>query len=460
MIDRPRAHPRCAPASLLARGSLLGLILFLATAAAAWAGGNIDPTNKHAWGATVGWVNFAPDQGGVTVFSDHLEGYAWAENAGWIRLGTCSGVSCRHDNSTASNYGVNNDGAGNLSGYAWSAAVGWINFDPDGPQRVIINPATGDFSGFAWGENVGWISFQGASPAYKVNTTWRPAGGPVGRIDPTRQSAWSTNAGWIRFAPDSGGVTVCSGHLEGYAWGENIGWIRLGTHTGCGTHTYANTSPADYGVNRNPATGALSGYAWSASAGWINFAPANGGVAISQTGEFSGYAWGEAIGWISFSGRASNTTPYQVALAGPTAVTLAEFGAVQQGDMVLVTWETASELDNRGFNLYRGTSPVEPDRRLNPALIPSQSQGSPAGFVYTWEDRADLALGQTYYYWLEDVDVNGAMTRHGPVSVTFQTPTAVTLSRFDASPAAGAALPWLWVVAGVAAALGVWRMRR
>ena len=61
-----------------------------------------------------------------------------------------------------------------------------------------------------------------------------------GQHRPRNKWAWGTNAGWINFAPDNGGVTVYSDHLEGYAWGENIGWIRLGTYTGGGSHTYAN----------------------------------------------------------------------------------------------------------------------------------------------------------------------------------------------------------------------------
>jgi hypothetical protein len=102
---------------------------------------------------------------------------------------------------------------------------------------------------------------------------------------------------------------------------------------------------------------------------------------------------------------------------------------------VLLTWETASELDNVGFNLYRGTSPTEPDRQLNELLIPSQSLGNPGGFVYTWEDRADLVPGTTYYYWVEDVDIAGVATRHGPVSVDYTGPTAVTLSSLEAATA-------------------------
>ncbi|MCB0043198.1 MAG: hypothetical protein KDE23_26100, partial [Caldilinea sp.] len=66
----------------------------------------------------------------------------------------------------------------------------------------------------------------------------------------------------------------------------------------------------------------------------------------------------------------------------------------------------------------------------------------------------------SYYYWLQDLDTSGTLTMHGPVSVDYVTPTAVTLSDVQASPAAGAAtLPWLWIVAGGGAALALGRPR-
>ena len=146
---------------------------------------------------------------------------------------------------------------------------------------------------------------------------------------------------------------------------------------------------------------------------------------------------------------------------GQLAVTLTSFEAIYQGDRILLIWETASELDNRGFNLYRGTSPDGWDRQLNTALIPSQSQGNPGGFVYTWLDDVDLVPGTSYYYWLQDLDTSGALTMHGPVSVDYTGPTAVTLSGLQASPVADmATLPWLWIVLAAGAALGTSRMRR
>lgn len=146
----------------------------------------------------------------------------------------------------------------------------------------------------------------------------------------------------------------------------------------------------------------------------------------------------------------------------PLAVTLAAFEAEAQADRVLVSWETASELNNRGFNLYRGVSPDGWDRQLNALLIPSQAPGSPSGSAYTWEDQADLVPGTTYYYWLQDLDVYGATTLHGPVSVDFVTPTAVRLARVSATPAVAgsAALPWLLAVAGAGAVLALRRRPR
>jgi len=130
--------------------------------------GNITETDKWAWGTNVGWINFRPEHGGVTVYADHLEGYAWGENVGWVRLGSYDGGgSHTYANDSASNYGVNNDGSGNLSGYAWGTNVGWVNFNPSHSQ-VTIDPATGRFDGYACAENVGWIHFKNAAPAYNV----------------------------------------------------------------------------------------------------------------------------------------------------------------------------------------------------------------------------------------------------------------------------------------------------
>lgn len=100
----------------------------------------------------------------------------------------------------------------------------------------------------------------------------------------------------------------------------------------------------------------------------------------------------------------------------PAAVTLEDFAAMAQGEAVRVQWTTAMELENLGFHLWRGTDESGPSERLNAALIPSQSPGGTQGYSYEFLD-SNVEVGTLYYYWLEDVDVHGHITRHGPVWV-------------------------------------------
>ncbi|MBN1815532.1 MAG: S8 family serine peptidase [Anaerolineae bacterium] len=101
----------------------------------------------------------------------------------------------------------------------------------------------------------------------------------------------------------------------------------------------------------------------------------------------------------------------------PTAVTLTRFEASPAVEGIHVEWETATEIDQLGFNLYRGDTSGRATQKLNEVLIASQAPGSPTGAVYAWTDK-DVEPGVTYYYELEDVDFYGTATRHGPVEVT------------------------------------------
>ena len=98
----------------------------------------------------------------------------------------------------------------------------------------------------------------------------------------------------------------------------------------------------------------------------------------------------------------------------PTAVELASFDAAAQGNGVLLNWETANEIDNVGFNIYRAETQSGQLIKINPYLIASQNPGSTAGAAYSFLDESAVP-GATYYYWLEDMDASGASTRNGPV---------------------------------------------
>lgn len=166
-------------------------------------------------------------------------------------------------------------------------------------------------------------------------------------------------------------------------------------------------------------------------------------------------AFAERIGVNNYQGAA-----YVFADAVPLAVTLASFDATAQPDHILVTWETVSELDNTGFNLYRGASSNWDSATLL-ASIPSQAPGSAQGSAYSYVD-VDVQPGQTVWYWLEDIGLNGVATRHGPISAAMQAPTAVTVTAFDAAtqqPAGGSLAGVALLVALAVAGLGIRRRK-
>lgn len=102
-----------------------------------------------------------------------------------------------------------------------------------------------------------------------------------------------------------------------------------------------------------------------------------------------------------------------------TAVELARFEATEvAADHVDLEWETITETNNLGFNLYRVNYYFLGGKweKLNDTLIPGQMPGLSTGAVYNWRDQT--VSSRTYYgYWLEDVDFDGTVTLHGPVNV-------------------------------------------
>jgi hypothetical protein len=97
-----------------------------------------------------------------------------------------------------------------------------------------------------------------------------------------------------------------------------------------------------------------------------------------------------------------------------TAIELRSFTAeVQANGTVTLMWETPTEIDNAGFNLYRASTVGGPYTQINSPLIPAQ--GNPvAGARYSFTDSPGPG---TFRYILTDVDPSGRITLHGPVRV-------------------------------------------
>lgn len=98
-----------------------------------------------------------------------------------------------------------------------------------------------------------------------------------------------------------------------------------------------------------------------------------------------------------------------------TAISLVSFAAKAGNDgSITLTWETATEVDNAGFNIYRARTKDGTYKKINATLIPAQDNAT-SGASYSYVDTPPSK--GTYYYKLEDIDNNGVSTMHGPEKV-------------------------------------------
>ncbi|MGH9715328.1 MAG: C25 family cysteine peptidase [Candidatus Acidiferrales bacterium] len=113
----------------------------------------------------------------------------------------------------------------------------------------------------------------------------------------------------------------------------------------------------------------------------------------------------------------NNTSTAVSTIESPTAVELDSFTAqLRPGGGVVLQWRTREETRNLGFHVYREDATGR--HRLDPSLIAGSALFFRGGFpqhrarTYEWIDPQG---GSGASYWLEDVDLNGTSTLHGPV---------------------------------------------
>ena len=95
---------------------------------------------------------------------------------------------------------------------------------------------------------------------------------------------------------------------------------------------------------------------------------------------------------------------------------LSSFIAEPAESSIILIWETTTEIDTVGFNLYRAEAKDGEYIRLNDSLMIAEGSES-EGFIYEFDDEGVQNL-KTYSYILEDIDIYGVSTLHGPVSAT------------------------------------------
>ncbi len=99
-------------------------------------------------------------------------------------------------------------------------------------------------------------------------------------------------------------------------------------------------------------------------------------------------------------------------------VELSTFSALYASGSAVLNWTTQSETNNQGWNIYRSDSnDFATSLQINYDLFPGAGTTSmPTEYQFT--DEYPVIEGNTYWYWLESVDVGGVTDTYGPASLT------------------------------------------
>jgi len=79
-----------------------------------------------------------------------------------------------------------------------------------------------------------------------------------------------------------------------------------------------------------------------------------------------------------------------------------------------IKWSTASEVDNFGYDIYRGESPEGPFLRLTEEPIEGAGTSDEVS-RYEFVDQT-IAPEKTYYYYIESISMAGVRERFTPVA--------------------------------------------
>jgi len=148
-------------------------------------------------------------------------------------------------------------------------------------------------------------------------------------------------------------------------------------------------------------------------------------LALAYRSDNSGTSWTNLSAILNTTDndleKTSESAPKEYILGATTSdnslpVELTSFTATAGDGKVTLNWITESEIENLGFNIYRGAKSNVKFLIINDELIPGAGNSSQR-HEYEYVDNG-LTNGVTYWYKLEDVDYSGNTELHGPVSAT------------------------------------------
>ena len=163
--------------------------------------------------------------------------------------------------------------------------------------------------------------------------------------------------------------------------------------------------------------------------GWIGF---------KQAGQWYFYDYTEGSIFLSFYELRSQEVEVAAGYGGrpdTLPVTLSHFSATMTAEnYVQLTWVSQTETNVLGYNVLRSANEdLSAARQICP-LIAATNTFQAQTYIYVDQE---LTEDGTYYYWLQNVDMDGTSAFHGPASVVFSitgdggSPAIPTMTQLD-----------------------------
>jgi uncharacterized repeat protein (TIGR01451 family) len=218
---------------------------------------------------------------------------------------------------------------------------------------------------------------------------------------------------------------------SGQAWTTRGNPLFTTTTDASGNYSFSNLASASHFIRITDTNGVLTGFGptWERTEGLIQLSnPADSIELVNLTG---GNLTGVDFGFANLNNI-------------PTLVKIRTLDAIQRGTNVTVTWQTAYESRNLGFNVYREVDGTR--TRINKYVIGGSAlaikgRAPLAGYAYRFHDTlpSSSAFAQ---YWVEDIETTGDANFNGPILPRMESADDAASSRFDVrsetnSPALG-----------------------
>jgi hypothetical protein len=224
--------------------------------------------------------------------------------------------------------------------------------------------------------------------------------------------------GTYTFSGTHPAIEVSPTSLTGFAYEQGSGSPTVQSFTVSGAGLGANesiqfTAPTGYGLSLTD-TGPYSDIENVPADGNGNVAPTTVYVRLNDgltAGDYSGnvgVSYTNVTRNVSLSGTVTDPT---------LPVELSHFSATLTAqNYVQLMWISQSENNLMGYNVFRSTNEnLSSAMQICPMIAGTNTSMAQ---TYTYYDK-DLVENGTYYYWLQNVDLDGSTGFHSPVSVVF-----------------------------------------